>query len=197
MTPSLRLASLLLLLAAGPAAFAQTPAQEAETKGRAAIELMDEGKLNESINLLQEARRLDPTRSAYSYELSYAYYQQKKYPQALELAEPLVTLPDASDRTFELLGNLYDNSGNSAKAIATYETGLRKFPKSGRLQLELGIVYMGKKDYDKALGYFELLLGRAAALQLYRESVGHALRRGIYESGAQQPPHRRDKQAAV
>jgi tetratricopeptide (TPR) repeat protein len=151
----IRLASLAALLAAGPVSYGQTPAQEAETKGRAAIGLMDEGKLDESIALLQEARRLDPARSAYRYELSYAYYQQKKYPQALELAEPLVKLPDASDRTFELLGNLYDNSGNSAKAIKTYEAGLRKFPQSGRLQLELGIVYMGQRNYDKAIGYFE------------------------------------------
>lgn len=149
------LASLFALLAAGPVAYGQTPAQDAEAKGRAAIRLMDEGKLNESIALLQEAQRLDPARSAYRYELSYAYYQQKKYPQALALAEPLVKLPDASDRTFELLGNLYDNNGNSAKAIKTYEAGLRKFPQSGRLQLELGIVYMGQRDYDKAIGYFE------------------------------------------
>lgn len=152
---STRFVGLFLLLALSPAAYAQTPAQTAENKGRAAIKLMDEGKLDESITLLQEARRLDPTRSAYSYELSYAYYQQKKYSQALELAEPLVQLPDANDRTFELLGNLYDNSGNPAKAIETYESGLRRFPKSGRLQLELGIVYMSKQEYDKAIGYFE------------------------------------------
>jgi tetratricopeptide (TPR) repeat protein len=155
MTQQIRLTSLLLTLLVGTAAYGQTPAQTAETKGRAAIRLMDEGKLDESIALLQEARQLDPSRSAYRYELSYAYYQQKKYAQALELAEPLVQLPDASDRTFELLGNLYDNSGNATKAIETYEAGLHKFPKSGRLQLELGVVYMGAKNYDKAIGYFE------------------------------------------
>lgn len=116
---------------------------------------MDEGKLDESIALLQQAQKLDPARSDYAYELGFAYYQQKKYPQALQMLEPLIKLPDATDRTFELLGNAYDDSGDHQKAIATYEAGVRKFPASGRLPLELGIVYMGQKDYDKAIGYFE------------------------------------------
>ena len=156
MQKPLLLASLALAFTTSLAALGQTPKQDAEAKGVQAIRLMDEGKLDEAIGLLQEARKLDPARSAYPYELGYAYYQQKKYPQALEQLAPLVKLPDASDRTFELLGNTYDNSGNSPKAIQTYEAGLRKFPASGRLQLELGIMYMlYKKDYDKAISYFE------------------------------------------
>jgi tetratricopeptide (TPR) repeat protein len=156
MLKPIRLAGLVLALTTSLAALGQTPKQDAEVKGVQAIRLMDEGKLDEAIGLLQEARKLDPARSDYSYELGYAYYQQKKYPEALEMAAPLVKLPDASDRTFELLGNIYDNSGNPPKAIETYEAGLRKFPASGRLQLELGIMYMlDKKDYDKAIRYFE------------------------------------------
>ena len=153
---SLRLAGLALALTTSLAALGQTPKQDAEAKGIKAIRLMDEGKLDEAIGLLQEARKLDPVRSDYPYELAYAYYMQKKYPDALKLAAPLIKQPDASDRTFELLGNIYDNSEEPAKAIDTYEAGLRKFPASGRLQLELGIMYMlYKKDYDKAISYFE------------------------------------------
>lgn len=155
MRKPLHFAGLALALSTSLAALGQTPKKDAETKGLNAIQLMDEGKLDEAIGLLQEAHKLDPARSAYPYELGYAYYQQKKYPQALEMLEPLVKLPDASDRTFELLGNAYDDSGNPKKAIEAYEAGAHKFPASGRLPLELGIVYMGQKDYDKALGYFE------------------------------------------
>ncbi|MFD2718834.1 tetratricopeptide repeat protein [Hymenobacter monticola] len=155
MSKRLRLASLVLALGTSLAAFAQTPKQDAEVKGVNAIRLMDEGKLDEAISLLQQAQKLDPARSDYAYELGYAYYQQKKYPQALEMLAPLIKRPDASDRTFELLGNAYDDNGNPQKAIEAYEAGMRKFPASGRLPLELGIVYMGQKDYDKAIGYFE------------------------------------------
>jgi tetratricopeptide (TPR) repeat protein len=155
MSKNLRFVSLVLALCTSLAARGQTAKQDAETKGLNAIRLMDEGKLDEAIGLLQEAHKLDPARSAYPYELGYAYYQQKKYPQALEMLEPLVKLSDASDRTFELLGNAYDNNGNSNKAIEAYEAGMRRFPASGRLPLELGIVYMGQKDYDKAIRYFE------------------------------------------
>ncbi|GAB3582421.1 tetratricopeptide repeat protein [Hymenobacter daeguensis] len=155
MSKRLRFAGLALALSTSLASLGQTAKQDAETKGLNAIRLMDEGKLDEAIGLLQEAHKLDPARSAYPYELGLAYYQQKKYAQALEMLEPLIKLSDASDRTFELLGNAYDSNGNSPQAIEVYEAGMRKFPTSGRLPLELGIVYMGRKDFDKAIGYFE------------------------------------------
>lgn len=144
-----------LLVAGSARALAQNAEDEAHTRAVAALKLVDEGNLDEGIKLLQEARVLDPSKAVYPYELSFAYYQQKKYDQAQPLLEELVKRPDATENTFELLGNVYDNSGNPTKAIATYETGLRKFPASGRLRLEMGIMYMGDKNYDKALSYYE------------------------------------------
>jgi tetratricopeptide (TPR) repeat protein len=144
-----------LALAGSPFALAQSPEDEAHTRAVAALKLVDEGHLDEGIKLLQEARKLDPGKSVYPYELSYAYYQQKNYAEAQPILEDLVKRPDATENTFELLGNVYDNGGNPTKAIATYEAGLRKFPASGRLRLELGIMYMDQKNYDKALSYYE------------------------------------------
>ncbi|MGI4875637.1 MAG: tetratricopeptide repeat protein [Janthinobacterium lividum] len=151
----LRITGVLLALAGSAPALAQNAEDEAHAKGVAAVKLVDEGHFEEAVKLFQEARVLDPQKSVYPYELSYAYYQQKQYTKAQELLEPLTKRPDADEHTFELLGNVYDNTGNSGKALATYEAGLHKFPNSGRLHLETGIVYMGKKEYNKALSYYE------------------------------------------
>ncbi len=147
--------SLLLLLASAHVAFAQTNKEKALTKGREAIQLMDKGRLEESIGLLEEAQKLDPEDINYPYELGYAYYVKKDFSKASQILEKLLSHKDVNDRVYQLLGNSYDHSGKSDKAIAQYEAGLKKFPNSGNLHLEMGVMQMAKKDYNKALAYYE------------------------------------------
>lgn len=147
--------ALLLFVSAGQVAFAQSKQEQALAKARKAIELMDSGKLDESIVLLEEAHKLDPDDINYPYELGYAYYVKQDYKKASKYLESIINSKDANDRVFQLMGNTYDNLGKGDKAIDTYEAGLKKFPNSGSLYLELGVMQMGKKEYNKALGYFE------------------------------------------
>jgi tetratricopeptide (TPR) repeat protein len=134
---------------------AQTDKQTAEEKGREAIRLMDNGQFEESLKLLEEAQKLDPDDIIYPYEMSYAYYADKKYDKAIEILEGLTTRPDVIDLVFQMLGNSYDDKGESEKALKAYARGLEKFPASGRLYLETGMVHMRKKEYSEALGYYE------------------------------------------
>ena len=46
---------------------------------------MDEGKLDESIKLLEESQKLDPENYMYPYEIAYAYVQKKKYEKAIKI----------------------------------------------------------------------------------------------------------------
>lgn len=147
--------SLLLLLTTGQTALAQSNKEQALAKGKEAVKLMDKGQLDESIQLLEEAQKMDPEDINYPYELGYAYYIKKDFKKALQILEGLVTHKDANDRVYQLLGNAYDHLGNSDKAIAQYEAGLKKFPNSGNLHLEMGVMQMAKKDYNKALAYYE------------------------------------------
>ncbi|GAA3962191.1 tetratricopeptide repeat protein [Hymenobacter antarcticus] len=148
---------LLLGLTAGFAfsAQAQSAKEMALAKGREAIKLMDGGELLQSIKLLEEARQLEPANYHYPYELALAHYLNKEYTTAIALLEPLLNRPEASDRTFQLLGNSFDLAGNRAKAVATYEQGLGKFPASGSLHLELGNLQATQKNYLPALDYYE------------------------------------------
>ncbi|RTQ46788.1 tetratricopeptide repeat protein [Hymenobacter gummosus] len=148
----------LTLLALGLAAGttrAQSPKEQAREKGITAVRIMDEGKVDEAIALLTEARRLDPTDYNYPYELGYAYYLKKDYPQALTLFKEVVQFKQATDRCYQMLGNLYDFNGDTTAAVATYEAGLKRFPKAGRLYLERGNMLFAAKRYNAALPYYE------------------------------------------
>lgn len=134
-----------LLLGPGSVAMAQSTKETALAKARQAIDLMDAGKVKESIALLEEAHQLDPADYNYSYELALAHYLQKDYAIAVAQLEPLLNHPRTSERTYQLLGNSYDMAQKPELAKATYENGLRKFPGSGPLYVESGNLEFGKK----------------------------------------------------
>jgi tetratricopeptide (TPR) repeat protein len=155
MQRTLKIIGFFLGLLSISSAFAQSKQEKAYEKGKAAIQLMDAGKFDESIQLLEEAQKLDPNEINYPYEIAYAYYAQKEYKKASKQLESLTGHKNVKALIFQLLGNCYDNLGKSDKAIKTYEAGLKLFPNSGELYLELCVVQMMKKEYNKALTYCE------------------------------------------
>ena len=146
---------LLLLVLINKSSFAQSNKEKALDKGRQALSLEQEGKFDDAIKLLQESMKLDPDDINYPYELAYAYYSIKDYKKSCKYLEDIIDHKDVTDLVYQLLGNCYDNLGKSEKAIKIYEDGLNKFPNSGSLCLEMGIMQMGKKDYNKAIYYYE------------------------------------------
>lgn len=155
MTIKIKTLALLMFMASVHFALGQDNKQKALEKGKQAITLEDDGKVDEAITLLKEAQKLDPNNVDYPYELGYAYYLKSDYKQASKYLEGILKHKDINNRVYQLLGNCYDNLGKPDKAIETYEAGLKKFPNSGNLYLELGTMQMGKKEYNKAIYYYE------------------------------------------
>ncbi|WP_370895616.1 tetratricopeptide repeat protein [Chryseobacterium gossypii] len=112
-----------------------------------AIKLMDTGKYDESIEILRECEKIDPKDYSYPYEIAYAFFQKKDYKNAISQLEKIKNYENIKADYFQLLGNVYDYDGNPDKAIHTYEEGLKKFPNSGRLYLEKGVM----NEHDKPL----------------------------------------------
>ena len=135
----------------GQPCFGQNPNEKLDQ----AIKLMDSGKVDESIVLLKEGRKLEPDRFDYPYEMAYAYYMKGEFTESIKLLEQIENHKSVSDVLFQLLGNSYDNIKNPKKAIEVYERGLKKFPNSGNLYLELGVMHLDDKDMNVALSYFE------------------------------------------
>lgn len=132
----------------------ETKQQQAEKLLMEAIELMDNGKIKESITLLKKAKKLDPSNLIYDYEIGLAYVYNKEYSKAVKYYKKILYHPDATDQVWQMLGNTYSMMGLKDKAMETYQEGLKRFPNSGRLYLEQGIVMVQMEKYDKAIEYW-------------------------------------------
>ena len=134
---------------------AQTNREKAIELKNQAIELMDNGKIDESLKLLEQAQQIDPDYINIPYEIAFAYQLAKDYDKSIEIAKPLLKHPDVFDQVYQLIGNSYDLKGDKEKAIKTYDKGIKKFPNSGKLYLEKGIVIAGQEKWFEALDVWE------------------------------------------
>lgn len=149
---------LLISLAYNTSAFAQKQSKKDKAKeiAKIAIEKMDNGELEESIKLLEEAQKLDKTTSIYPYEIAYATYKKGDYQKAIDILKKIIHNDDAEDEYYRLLGNSYDSAGNGDKAIEIYSEGIKKFPeKSGKFYSESGLVQYNQKKYNEAIEFWE------------------------------------------
>lgn len=120
-----------------------------------AAKLIDEGKFDESIAILKECEKTDPTDYAYPYEIALAYTHKKEYQNAVDQLEKIKNYAGIEADFYQLLGNNYDYVKNPEKAIATYDEGLVKFPNAGRLYLEKGVIYESQEKYLEAISSYE------------------------------------------
>lgn len=156
MTKTIKTIKVVLFIIIAQFSFGQTTNEEkAFAKGSEAIKLMDNGEIDKSIKLLEEAKKLDPKNLDYPYEIAYAQFLNKDYKAAIKTLEALLKHPKVYDQVYQLLGNTYSTSGQREKAIETYEKGLKRFPNSGKLYLERGNMETFIKEYNKALDYYE------------------------------------------
>lgn len=155
MIKKIKTIGLILFLSAGQMLYGQTNKELALAKGREAVELIDNGKLDESIVLLKEAQKLDPDRIDYPYELALVQYMKEDYKGAIKILEKQLKHKDVTDRIFQMTGNSYDMLGNQDKAFKYYDLGLEKFPNSGILYLSKGIVNEKLDKYNEAVSNYE------------------------------------------
>lgn len=122
-----------------------------ESQIEEAVRLMDEGKMVPSIRILRDVIASDSTNYYARYELGYAYYLSENYRQAVKTLEPLVDYPEANQQTYSILGGALDMAGDRQRAVDTYQAGLKRFPKSGMLWVELGTMALIDEDTKSAL----------------------------------------------
>ncbi|MDR1006621.1 MAG: hypothetical protein LBL74_07130 [Bacteroidales bacterium] len=127
----------------------------ADAKFNEIVALVDEGDYVIARTSILKALDEGADLFKYSYELAWCDYQLKDYKAAINVLKPLINEPKASADFYQLLGNAYDEIGQTGKATTTYENGLKRYPNAGRLYLELGNVSYKKADYRQALYYYE------------------------------------------
>lgn len=96
----------------------------------------------------------DSTNYHARYELGYAYYLAGNYRQSAAMYESLVDYPEANDQTFSMLGNALDMAGDRKRALDVYYDGIKRFPKSGKLHVELGTMALIDGDSKTAMACY-------------------------------------------
>lgn len=133
--------------------------QRARELGREAIEAVDNGDLDKGFALLKQADSLDPTVPIYRYEQAYIHVVRKEYREALVLTEAILRDSAQSmmvgDVVYQLTGNCHDFLGDANKAVSFYAEGLKRFPNSGPLHLELGVMAFKENNIDEAVDIWE------------------------------------------
>lgn len=132
-------------------------AHKALALAKQAILLADQkGDYTRALQLMEEARKLDPRNLNLSYEIAYLYYKQKNYDATIKEMKRVLgktKTPDA--RYYRLLGNAYDLNKQPTKAINTYKEGIKLFPNAGQLYTELGGMAYKEGDNDRAVEIWE------------------------------------------
>lgn len=120
-------------------------------KAKVAIRLMDEGKVDESIQLLKECEKIDNEDYTYPYEMAYAYILKKDYETAITILNKTKKYKNINDQVYQLSGNCYSYLNKPKLAIKEYEQGMKKFPNAGNLHLEKGNIFLIQEKYEDAI----------------------------------------------
>jgi tetratricopeptide (TPR) repeat protein len=119
------------------------------------MQLMDNGKLDAAIERIIEAKKHGESDFIYDYEIGLAYVWKGDYKTASKYYKNTLKFPNATDQCWQMLGNCYSMMDNPKKAMSVYKKGLKKFPNSGRLYLEQGVVRMKQERYNEAIYFWE------------------------------------------
>jgi tetratricopeptide (TPR) repeat protein len=89
-----------------------------------------------------------------NYERAMLSFYTAKYTEGIERLERMKDSPEIQPRYYVLLGASYDYAGDADKAIEIFKEGVARFPKSGTLYQEIGIMYNAQGMGNEALKYF-------------------------------------------
>ena len=116
-----------------------------------AVDLMDNGKPEDAIKILDKLCKKYKNNYALEYERLYAYYQAGDFKRIVKEGPKLFDHPEIESQCYQLVGNAQDVLGDPEGAIKTYDEGLKRFPNSGYLYLEKGNIHMMHQRYNEAV----------------------------------------------
>ncbi len=131
------------------------PKKQAYELAKEGLSLVNKGRLDEALRVFEEGYRLDPGNSGFQYEMAVVWYLKKDYQRCISILEKVISDSAANDQYYQLLGNAYDMEGQTSKARKTYAAGIKRFPDSGILFLESGVLEYTHKNTPDAVRFWE------------------------------------------
>jgi tetratricopeptide (TPR) repeat protein len=151
----------ILLLLAALTLFAALPAQnggpeyQAHYFSKQAEEHIQAKEYAEAIRKLDKALELDPNNVSYTVRKSQVYSLQEDFATALEVVRPALRSRHSNAQAWQVYGNALDMLGRPDEAMDAYQQGLRKFPATGSLYMEMGIVEYARHNDSLAKAHWQ------------------------------------------
>lgn len=120
-----------------------------------AITLCDQGQAERSVEILTKLAEKYPKNYVLNYEICVAKHTLQQFDEVIALTKKLEKSPEADEKLYQLQGNSYDYMGKKKEATASYDKGLKKFPKSGCLYMEKGTMLLNESQYYDAILMYE------------------------------------------
>ena len=108
-----------------------------------------------SIGLFEKLLVKHPDNYLVNYEYCLPKMQKQQFGEVVKITKKLEKSPYVEPMLFQLQGNAYDYMGKRKAAVASYDKGIKRFPKSGCLYMEKGNIRLMEKDPDAALLLYE------------------------------------------
>jgi len=135
---------------------------------------------------LEAALALQPDSRRIHFDLGYACFRLKDYPQTVKLLEPLTQAQTDDPQLFGLLGRAYLSLGRLDEAQRGLAAALRLAPDDVLTAYTLALVTLKKKDREGAAHIFADLAKQQSSSARFHLLVGQAYLDAAYYSDAQQ-----------
>ena len=132
------------------AAMAQT-GTDLDSLVKQAVRLNNAGKYAEAADKYTQALKLEPDNVYANYGIAFSLLNSGKGDEGIPYLQKVIgTDNPVKPMAYDLLGSIYDQDHNSAKAIEAFNEGIKIDPKNQELYYNLGLVYFRDKNYAEA-----------------------------------------------
>ncbi len=119
-------------------------AQDVQQLRDSARDLQRKGDYENAVQALNKALEQEPNNTGVKKDLAITYYLSRQYPKAIEVIKPLTEDSDADEEIFQIACLAYRGDLNFKEADRLYKIALKKYPESGMMYSEYGILLEAK-----------------------------------------------------
>lgn len=113
------------------------------------------GEYDAALKKLEKAKSLDAKNGTLDLRIAQVYCMKDDFKSALVISGKLLKGKNASPYAWQVYGTSLDMLGNVEEARAAFREGLDKYPSSGVLYMEMGILEYGEHNDSAAISWWE------------------------------------------
>ncbi|GEM_PF-2820626 len=115
------------------------------------LRYLQTNNLDSAMLFANKAMEVDSLSLDVNYNKALIWIKKGKHQKAIDLLESKLNNPDARDYHYQIVASSYDIIGSKNTALKLLETAQVKFPASGRICYEIGIIQYSSDDKYQAL----------------------------------------------